>query len=240
MSIDLAQSLLKHKGIKQDELATAFASSYQWSRGYGPAAGKLLKKIKKGERWQDLNKAQYPEGSFGNGAAMRSPILGLAFFSNEEKMTSSVALSAEITHAHEIAIKGAKLIALAVSQAIIGKNNDEILVKLSKLSTISDYQLRINTCTEWLNTKTDISNKEIKKQLGNGIAANESVVSAIYFALSYKNKSFAAMIKQIQKLGGDTDTIAAMAGAIWGASNGYSALNQYDINNSSFGVQNRQ
>jgi len=45
MSIDLAQSFLYNHTVNQEHLASTFASSYQWSRGYGPSATKLLKKI---------------------------------------------------------------------------------------------------------------------------------------------------------------------------------------------------
>jgi len=48
MCKDLAESIIAYKGINQDALAEKFASSYKWSRGYGPSVAKLLKKIKQG------------------------------------------------------------------------------------------------------------------------------------------------------------------------------------------------
>ena len=44
MSIDIARSYLERGCIDQDDLARKFALSYRWSRGYGPNAGKILKK----------------------------------------------------------------------------------------------------------------------------------------------------------------------------------------------------
>lgn len=43
------------------------------------------------------------------------------------------------------------------------------------------------------------------------------------------NQRASRMLDRICRLGGDTDTIGAMAGAIWGAFNGCSALDQNRI-----------
>jgi len=79
MSIDLASSFIQNNGINQEHLATTFAENYHWSRGYGPSAAWLLKKIKNGANWQDVNRIKFKDGSFGNGAAMRAPILAMCF-----------------------------------------------------------------------------------------------------------------------------------------------------------------
>jgi poly(ADP-ribose) glycohydrolase ARH3 len=60
--------------------------------------------------------------------------------------------------------------------------------------------------------------------LGNGIAAHESAVTALYLALRFREQPFMLLQQFIASCGGDTDTIGAMAGAIWGAANGYSKL----------------
>lgn len=39
-------------------------------------------------------------------------------------------------------------------------------------------------------------------------------------SMSFRDKSFSCLLSFVKKLGGDTDTIAAMSGAIWGAFNG--------------------
>ena len=84
MSIDLAESILKKNTIDQNYLALKFASSYKWSRGYGPAASKVLKSINKGVSWKVANRQTYKEGSLGNGGAMRSPILALIYSQNHD------------------------------------------------------------------------------------------------------------------------------------------------------------
>src|SRR5262245_26195648 len=77
MSLDLAESLIERGTLDPDDVATRFAKSYRWSRGYGPGAAKILKMIRKGKPWKEASVAVYPSGSFGNGGAMRAPVIGL-------------------------------------------------------------------------------------------------------------------------------------------------------------------
>lgn len=229
MSIDLAESFLLHKTINQDHLAKTFAHSYQWSKGYGPSTSKLLKKIKQGEIWQDANKAKFKTGSFGNGAAMRAPILAMCYPTDANALLESVTKSAEITHAHPLGIEGAKLIALTTQAALQDLCNEKILDTLVTSCESEDYKTRIAFCAEALTKPLNLKLKKIKSNLGNGIAAPLSSVTAIYFSLKYREQNYNSMLNQIIKLGGDTDTIGAMAGAIWGAFHGISHLDQNKI-----------
>jgi ADP-ribosylglycohydrolase len=61
-----------------------------------------------------------------------------------------------------------------------------------------------------------IEAREIARRLGNGIEAHRSVPSASYLALTY-SPDFQDAIRAAISLGGDTDTIAGMVGAIVGA-----------------------
>lgn len=63
-------------------------------------------------------------------------------------------------------------------------------------------------------------------ELGNGIAATKSCVTAVYVALAFRDNSFDALLEYTIALRGDVDTIAAMASAIWGAARGYTQLPQ--------------
>ena len=220
MAINLASSFIRNGNINQDHLAKTFADSYQWSRGYGPGAAWLLKKIKHGANWQDVNQAKFKEGSYGNGAAMRAPILAMCYPNNIDELEESVIKSSEITHAHPLAIEGANLIALATYTALNDRNNDEILDALRTACKSKEFYTKIRRCTELLQTNDIHELEKQEKGLGNGVAASESCVTAIYFALRYRSKNYNTMLSQIYKLGGDTDTIGAMAGSIWGAFNG--------------------
>ena len=79
-----------------------------------------------------------------------------------------------------------------------------------------DTQKKLKTIEGLLHFRPNRS--KVVKELGNGIEAFNSVPTAIYcFA---RTESFQESILDAISLGGDTDTIAAMTGAISGASYG--------------------
>ena len=217
MSIDIINSILENNGLNQIHLAQTFANSYQWSRGYGPGAAKTLKKIKNGMHWSQANTTQFKDGSFGNGAAMRSAVLSL-FYTGKE-LNEKVKLTSEITHAHPEAIEGAILVALTASKAIQQEPLWDILECLKNTSKLKSFKDDNNWITGFFHDgKTPII--KITAQLGNSIEARYSCITAICYALYFRQSSFLEMFKHIKNGKGDVDTIAAMAGAIWGCFNG--------------------
>ena len=200
MSIDVARSFLENNKINQQHLASTFANSYQWSRGYGPSAGRLLKKIKKGANWQEVNRAKFKSGSFGNGAAMRAPILAMCYPNETAELKSNVIMASEITHAHPLAVEGAQLIAMVTNAAIHGKDNESILTEISGCCEFKIYQDKIAFCIEAIKSTESQDNRSIKRRLGNGIAAAESSITAIYFALKYREQGIFKMLDKIYKL----------------------------------------
>ena len=114
MSFDIAHVLLSGN-YSQDLLAQEFAANYRWSRGYGPAAGGLLKQVKAGRHWSELNKAKFKNGSWGNGAAMRAPVIGLFCAGKSLSIKKFCVEISEITHANPLAIDGAFVIAALIA-----------------------------------------------------------------------------------------------------------------------------
>ncbi len=229
MSIDLANSFMQNNGVNQGHLATVFAENYRWSRGYGPGAAWLLKKIRNGANWKDVNRAKFKNGSFGNGAAMRAPVLAMCIPDDIEKLNENIIKSSEITHAHPLAIEGAKLIALTTCAALHDWKTEAILEALPSWCRLKEYQTRVIFCIKSIQTLDEVQDDELKSRLGNGIEAPQSTVTAVYFALKYRKQNYNSMLTKIYKLGGDTDTIGAMAGAIWGAFNGCHAIDKNKI-----------
>ncbi len=225
MSLDIATHFLACQRIKQDELARQFAASYRWSRGYGPAAAWLLKRVARGKDWRQLNRKKFSQGSYGNGAAMRAAVLALCYPGSITTMLQAVHDSAEITHAHPLAIEGAMHIALAAYAALHHQSPQQLLALLYQHSQCSEYQSRLTCCATLLEHRHYRAD-DIAEQLGHGMAATESTVTAIYFALRFLKQDFSAMLQAICELGGDTDTICAMAGAIWGAYHGSQAFSE--------------
>ena len=224
MSLDLAESLIANGTVMQDDLAQRFAASYRWSRGYGPGAARLLKRIARGADWRDANRAIYPDGSYGNGAAMRAPIVGLFYADRAGERSQAARDSAVITHAHPLGIEGAVMIAAVTARAVRSGVPNELLATAGAVCRADVFLERLDVARRWIETEQSPSANQVARELGNGIAAAESCVTAVYVAARFMRDSFADMQSFIAACGGDVDTIGAMAGAIWGAANGAESL----------------
>lgn len=224
MAMDLAESLLACDGLDQEDLAQRFAASYRWHRGYGPGAAKVLRRIRAGQPWQQANRSVYRQGSWGNGAAMRAPVLALWPFPSMGALAVAARQSALITHAHPEGIEGAVLIAVATRALMQGQSQTEVLMQVRQQLQVEAFDAALALAADWLAQAAEPTPGEVAASLGNGITARTSCVTALYIALRHLQQPFAAMAEYAIACGGDTDTIAAMAGALWGAFHGAAAL----------------
>jgi poly(ADP-ribose) glycohydrolase ARH3 len=181
--------------------------------------------IKSGEAWYSAANRLYQGGSFGNGSAMRVAPVGLLYSRNLEKLREIAYQSSSITHSHELGKEGAALQACAVALALNTPSDEDIdreafLSRLQNFIQDRLYKEKVAQIRELLGEQ---DKAKVVAVLGNGIEAPRSVPTAIYCFLrqpqSYKDTVIYAI-----SLGGDTDTIAAMAGAISGAYLGIEAI----------------
>lgn len=224
MSLDLARSLIANRALDPDDVAARFAKSYLWSRGYGPGAAKLLRRIRRGIPWSEANRSVYRDGSFGNGGAMRAPVIALFYASDTDELVEAARTSARITHAHPLGIEGAVLIATAVSRSLQSSDAVDIFDFAAENCKEPPFRERLEIAREWIVTGKSPGPREIVEHIGHGIVATESCVTSLYLGLRFIPKPFSSLHKFVAKCGGDTDTIGSMSGAIWGAANGAAAL----------------
>ena len=227
MTIGVAESLVENKGFDGEHMAQSFIKNYEaepW-RGYGPGPPKIFGMIRSGEAWDSAASRLYPGGSFGNGSAMRVAPVGLLYPRNLEKLREIAYQSSSITHSHELGKEGAALQACAVALALNTPSDEDIdrEVFLSRLQNFIQNQLYEGKVARIRELLGEQDKAKVIAVLGNGIEAPRSVPTAIYCFLrqpqSYKDTVIYAI-----SLGGDTDTIAAMAGAICGAYLGIEAI----------------
>jgi poly(ADP-ribose) glycohydrolase ARH3 len=226
MALDLAESLLAEDAVRPDAVAKRFASSYRWSRGYGPGAARVLKRIRRGEPWQQASKTVYAEGSYGNGAAMRAPVLALFFARDRDGLIAAARSSARVTHAHPLGVEGAVLIALAAHALLEGRPAAQVVDIVQTECSAPKLSDRMKTVRSWIESQEMPSPREVVAKLGNGITAPTSCPTALYVALRHTKTSFEAMMEFIIACRGDVDTIGAMSGALWGIVNGAERLPQ--------------
>ena len=136
-----------------------------------------------------------PYSSMGNGSAMRVSPVGWAFNSLEEVLAEAKR-SAEVTHDHPEGIKGAQAIAAAIFLARTGTSKEDIAAFITKTF---GYQL-------------DEPIYEIRKYYRFDATCPGSVPQAIRAFL--ESDGYEDAIRKAISIGGDSDTIACMAGGI--------------------------
>ncbi len=224
MSLDIASSIIEHKAVVVDDIALRFAASYRWSRGYGPGAARVLKQMRKGIHWHKANRAAFADGSYGNGAAMRSPVLALVSPRNTKKLVDYTRAVGEITHAHALALEGAVVISVATSETLLDSDVLDTFDAATAFCVTPQFTERVGLARAWLANGDRPSTSEVARKLGNGIAAVDSCITALYLASRFRQDDFSALQGFAIGCKGDVDTILAMAAAIWGASHGAAAL----------------
>lgn len=224
MAKDTAESLVAKGSLDPDDLARRFAASYRWSRGYGPGTAKMLKRIARGADWRSANRSVYPQGSFGNGGAMRAPVVGLFYAERPQELVEAARLAASITHAHPLGIEGAVLVASATALALRETDPCRLFEGAASSCEQEPFVTRTTIATGWLRSGATPTAAEVARALGHGIAASESCVTAVYAAARFLRRPFLELLEFLRAVGGDVDTLGAMAGAVWGAANGAAAL----------------
>jgi ADP-ribosylglycohydrolase len=154
------------------------------NRGYG---GMFI-------RWlQERNPRPY--GSYGNGSAMRVSPVGFAC-TTMEKVLEMAKWSAEVTHNHPEGIKGAQATAAAVFMA---RNNSPKKDIRDFLATRFGYDL-------------DFTLESIRPHYEFNVTCQGSVPQAIVAFL--ESSDFEDAVRLAISIGGDSDTIACIAGGV--------------------------
>lgn len=211
MAIGVSEALVERGEIVEDVLCRKFIANYVPSRGYGRGARAVLEAMEEGRDHRQVAEQHFPGGSYGNGAAMRVAPVGLVFRDDRRRLWEQTRLSALPTHVHPLGVEGAQLLALAVAlcSRMEALDRDSFFAELHKACTAAEYRAKIEAVK-------GIRGPEDLAALGNRIEALHSVPTAIAsFALT--PESFEATVSNVIFLGGDTDTLAAMAGALSGA-----------------------
>lgn len=136
-----------------------------------------------------------PYGSCGNGAAMRVSPVGWAFDS-VRRVLQEARRSAEVTHNHPGGIKGAQAVALGVLLARKGRGKDDIRGEIEKRF---GYELRRSLA-------------EIRVGYGFDVTCQGTVPEAM--VAFFDSDSYEGAVRNAVSLGGDSDTLACITGAI--------------------------
>jgi poly(ADP-ribose) glycohydrolase ARH3 len=207
----VAQTLVEQGEIVEETLRRSFVANYIPSRGYGRGARAVIEAMEDGRDYRRVAERYFPGGSFGNGPSMRVAPVGLFFYDDLPRLREQAGLSALPTHRHPLGIEGARLLATGVGMVLSGSQFDRrvFYAELAAACESDEFRRKIAAASR-AESWHDIAG------LGNGIEAIESVPTApAAFALA--PDSFEQAVGGVILLGGDTDTLAAMTGALSGA-----------------------
>jgi poly(ADP-ribose) glycohydrolase ARH3 len=227
MMIGVAESLIHSRGFNAGDMLKRFIKNYDFEpdRGYGSGPPYIFEQVKRGADWKVVSNDMYQGGSYGNGSAMRAAPIGVFYNNNISELNRVARESSEITHAHPLGKEGSALQAYAIALA-------SMLEPASEFSRTDFIANLVNFCRDGIfRAKLDIINKfsgeldkdGVARELGNGIEVFNSVPASIYSFLTHP-KSFEEAVMYAIGLGGNTDTIGAMTGAISGAYLGFQAI----------------
>ena len=190
MTTAIAQALLKAKDGSEEEIkAEVINSMRKWGNFYPEAGyGRMFYKWLRDENPRPYN-------SFGNGSAMRVSSVGWVY-DNITRTQEVARYTAEVTHNHPEGIKGAQAAASAIFLARTGHTKQEI-----KEYIVREFRYDLSRSCD-----------EIRPGYFHVETCQGTVPEAITAFL--EGNSFEDVIRTAVSLGGDSDTLTCIAGAM--------------------------
>jgi ADP-ribosylglycohydrolase len=229
----LAEALLDGDGhVDPADLAQRLAAWEERMRArgsldlLGPSTRAAIAAVQRG-----VPPAEAGRSGTTNGGAMRIAPVGIACAPDDlPALFDRVAEACLVTHGTSIAVAGAAAVAAAVSAGVAGAAVPEaiaVAVEAARLGAAAapwaagaDVGTRLRLAVELAagTSPADLP-AAILAVVGTGLATQESVPAAFAVLAAHPADPWAACTTAAS-LGGDTDTIAAMAGAVGGAVHG--------------------
>ncbi len=223
MTLALAESIVQTGGVNPEDIAKQFSLHCDLTRGYAIGTIQAVLALRAGLLWDQVARIVFENGSFGNGAAMRVSPVGLFYHHDPDSLEEAAIKQANITHPHPLGQWGAVMQACSVGLAVNQNpktpfQKEQVVIGLREILWRGpiEYIKALNEIEEMFAQGKKLEAEKVVQSLGNGVEALFSVPSASYIAISY-SPDFCDAIRAGISLGGDTDTIAGMVGAIVGA-----------------------
>ncbi len=218
----VAQALIRSRG-DVNEFQKHLARSLRWwllglPAGVGFATLRSILHL-----WIGISPRKSGVFSAGNGPAMRSPILGLAFGHSTNHLKEYVRASTVITHSDPKAYYGALAIALAAYQSAntetpSAESFHENLARLLQNEPADELLDLVTRAAE------SVGKGECVSDFAQSIGSRKGISGYIYHTVPcllhvwFRNSGdFDNGVREIIAAGGDTDTTAAILGGIVGA-----------------------
>ncbi|HEV8264058.1 MAG TPA: ADP-ribosylglycohydrolase family protein [Gemmatimonadales bacterium] len=221
MTLLLGESLVECKGFDATDVARRWV---KWmkvdGRGIGATTRRALTLIERGKEPFEaggLVHQENPRGSAGNGSVMRCVPVGLRYHDDLDRLLRVSTQQAAITHADERCTWGAAAVNLAVRELLHGNIYfiDEVLHRLRDRAP----RLLVDAIHRVPREAQEDLPITVKGEAGYVVHCVE-----IAFWFVTHDRLLEDALVYLAQAGGDTDTNAAVAGALLGARYGETAL----------------
>jgi ADP-ribosylglycohydrolase len=220
----VAQSLLESPSDPA-AFAKALARRLRWWLAGVPAGVGLATLRATTRLWLGRSPERSGVPSAGNGPAMRAPLLG-ACLPDRQSIAEFVRASTRLTHTDPRAEQGAVAMALAARQAMstsVGTRIDRPAAVDAVRSAVTNAELAAALALMSRALERGDSGACLAADLGSRRGVSGYIVHtvpvALYLWLAHGGEVRGAVSEAV-RLGGDTDTVAALAGALCGATHG--------------------
>ncbi|APR78712.1 putative hydrolase [Minicystis rosea] len=234
MNIAVAESIVATGTVDPEHLLGRFQAHYEPARGFGRGMKIALTAFATGTSWDRCAFAAWPEGSQGNGGAVRITPVACAAWTSAEALDAAIALATRVTHTHRDALSAARVHAHALRIALETRPGE-----LDAPTFLRTLGARVRGEAPWVEaalTKIGMlfaraeEPAEAARALGTSAFAKEAVPAALWAFLA-SGESYEATVSTASRLGGDVDSICAMAGALAGARHGMDGIPSIWIRN---------
>ncbi len=240
---DTAQTLLIANLLARGETLTpenVAASLVKWSNEkslqtnyLGPSTRRALAQLKEGVSPRETGKS-----GTTNGAAMRVAAIGIVNAGNLDRLLNDVIAASVPTHNTRNAIQGGAAVACAIAEAMSPDSTVETLTAAAQHGALrgrehgewswcTPLEKRIELAVKLAHESKDIEEalQKIYNYVGTGLDPAESVAAAFGVVAAARGDATTAINAGVN-IGGDTDTVASIAGAICGALHGIESLDR--------------
>jgi ADP-ribosylglycohydrolase len=197
-------------------IAERFAHWHRASRitGMGSNTLKALTELVAGGHWALVGGKG--ERAASNGSAMRAAPLAFCLDPNDETARRTIRDVSRITHHNEEAYSGALAVVAAVRAAAGGLWDDSNDLLRLVIDVLPDTQVR-DRLVGMTEVEKDTPLRDIALRFGSSGFVAESVPLALCGASRIRSYDFKTVLIDLISCGGDTDTIASIAGQVAGA-----------------------
>jgi len=216
MALDVARSLVAHPDGNMDDLASRFlAWRNSEPKDIGNTTRDALDRLARGLPWDEAGEQTHvnrgPRNSAGNGAIMRCAPVALRFRTDPDRLRGVSIDVSRLTHANPLCTWAS----VAVDRAIAALLDGESIAGAIDRSSEDIQRAEVRSAI-------DLAGSVNRDRVASGGYVLDTL-SAAYWSL-LQTASFEDAVVVAVGLGGDTDTTAAVAGALAGAHYGLNAI----------------